>query len=178
MKECHISFKFPIVPRQNYVEWSDGRRNTLKRRRTCMLHLSRTSARKQSGTRSEKLGATARFLTFTTSGIPTQSMKLIWSKPKRLVLTLFQTLSVAVVHVGNIPAECIAKFVGHGQTILCGRPSEVVPHALAIQAYFRASGDRLLEQDQQQKKLDLIKSCVKFLLSPNKDELTEEPLHF
>ena len=97
---------------------------------------------------------------------------------QKIGLTLFQSLSVAVVHVGNIPAECIAKIVGHGQTILCGRPSEVVPHALAIQAYFRASGDRLHDQDQQQIKLDLIKSCVKFLQSPNKDGLTEEPLHF
>ena len=47
---------------------------------------------------------------------------------------------------GAVPAESIARVVGHDQTILCGRPPEVAPHALAIQADFRASGDRSLAQ--------------------------------
>ena len=37
--------------------------------------------------------------------------------------------------------------------ILCERPSEGAPHALSIQADFRALGDRLLDPDQQQKRL-------------------------
>ena len=38
----------------------------------------------------------------------------------------------------------------------------------------RASGDRLLDQDQQQNSVDLIRSCVNFILhSPICDELTK-----
>ena len=36
----------------------------------------------------------------------------------------------------------------------------VAPHAPAIQEGFRASGDRLLDSDQKQKRLDLIKNCL------------------
>ena len=53
---------------------------------------------------------------------------------------------------GDIPAENFARVVGLDQTIWYERPSGVAPHALAIQAGFGTSGDRLLDQDQQQKR--------------------------
>ena len=63
------------------------------------------------------------------------------------------------------------------QRSLYERPPDVAPHAPAIQADVRALGDRLLDQDQQQKRFDLIRSCVNFLMqSPTKDEVTKEPL--
>ena len=58
--QFHLSFKFPSVPRHNYVEWLSRRKNRQTRRRTCMLLLSRAPARRQSGTRSQKLASTAR----------------------------------------------------------------------------------------------------------------------
>ena len=90
-----------------------------------------------------------------------------------------QPFSYAVVYFGDIPAECIARVVGHDQTILYAIPSETTPHALSIHAEFRASGDRLLDQDQQQERLDLTESCVNSILqSHHKDELGEEVLQY
>ena len=82
-----------------------------------------------------------------------------------------QTFSYAVFHFGDILAECTARAVGHDQTILYERPSEVTPNDPAIQADVRASGDRLFDQDQQQKRLDLIRSCVRS--AKKKNELTK-----
>ena len=57
------------------------------------------------------------------------------------------------------------------------RPLEVAPHAPAIQADFRASGDRLQDQDQQQKRIDLIRKCVNSILqSPHRRKFKEELL--
>ena len=70
-------------------------------------------------------------------------------------LHLHEKISYIVVPVGHVPAECIARVVGHDQTILYERPLQVAPYALAIQDHFHASGDRSLGQDQQQKRLDL-----------------------
>ena len=78
------------------------------------------------------------------------------------------TFSCARVHVGDIPATCVARVVGNHQAILMERQSEVAPHAPAIQADVRASGDRLLDQDQQQKVLDLMESCFNFMLQSPK----------
>ena len=61
-------------------------------------------------------------------------------------LNLYQTFIYAVVHFGDVPAECVARVVGHDQTILLERPLEVAPHAPAIQADFSESGDRLLNR--------------------------------
>ena len=65
----------------------------------------------------------------------------------------------------------------HDQTILYDRPSEVAPHALAIQEGFRSSDDRLLASDKKQKRLDLILNCVNSILQAlHKKELEEELL--
>ena len=66
-----------------------------------------------------------------------------------------------------------ARVVGHHQTICCERPSDVAPHAPAIQTDVRASGARLLDQDQQQKSTRSHQE-----LRPNKDELTKELLQY
>ena len=96
-------------------------------------------------------------------------------KAQEMGLKFFQIFSYAVLPFGDIPADCIARVVGHDQTILYERSSEVAPSAPAIHAEFRVSGDRLLDQDQQQKGLDFIESCVTFVLqSPYLDELTKE----
>ena len=76
-----------------------------------------------------------------------------------------QTLSYAVVHFGDIPEECIAGVVGHDQSILHERPSQVATYAPVIHADFRATVDRLRDQCQQQKRLDLtMRNCVNFIL--------------
>ena len=95
-------------------------------------------------------------------------------RAQEMGLTNLSNIQVCCCSIfGDIPAEYIPRFVGHDQTLLCERPSEVTPNDPAIQAHFRASGDRLLHQDQQQRRLDLIRSCVKIILqSPNKYELT------
>ena len=62
----------------------------------------------------------------------------------------YQTFSDAAFHFRDVPAQCMARVVGHDQTILYERPSEVAPHAPAIQADFSASGYWLLDLDQQQ----------------------------
>ena len=86
-------------------------------------------------------------------------------------LQFYRTFSDAVVHFGDIPADCFARVVGHDQTILHERPSEAAP---PIQADVRASGGRLPDKDQQQKRLDLIRSRVNFgFQSPDKEEKTK-----
>ena len=43
-------------------------------------------------------------------------------KEQKMVLKFFHDFSCAVVHFGDIPAECIARVVGHDQTIMYERP--------------------------------------------------------
>ena len=159
MDECNLSFMLPAVPRQTSVEWFDRRRNRQESRQRNMLLLSRAPAKKQNGTRSEELAATA--LLFVHNEWHTDTIRehdLV--KAQDMGPQFHQTFSFAVVHFGDIPAECIASVVGHDQTILFERPSQVAWHAQAIQGDFRASGDRLLDQDQHQKRLDIMGGCV------------------
>ena len=64
-------------------------------------------------------------------------------KAQDMCLKFYHTFSFAVVHFGDVPAECIERVVGHDRTILYERPSEVAPHERAIQEDFGASGGRL-----------------------------------
>ena len=98
-----------------------------------------------------KVGNHRPFSTFITSGMRTQFLKLIWSKHKTWGLKFNHTVSDAVDHFVHVPTECIARDVGHDQTVLLERRSKVAPHAPAIEADVRASGDRLLDPNQQQK---------------------------
>ena len=84
-------------------------------------------------------------------------------KAQEVGLNVHQTFSYAVVHIGDIPAECMARVVGHDHATQFETVSEVTLKDPAIQADFRASGDRLFDQDQQRKRLDLIRSCVDFV---------------
>ena len=78
---------------------------------------------------------------------------------------------------GDVPPECIANVVGHDETMLYERPSEAAPHATAIKAGLRASGDQSLEPDQQHKKLNLIRNCVNSIFKAlHGKELEEEIL--
>ena len=95
----------------------------------------------------KKVGSHNSFLTFSTR------MDLI--KARQIDLKFGGTFSSAVVHFGDIPAECIAKVVGYDQTIFCERPSEIAPQALAIQLDVLASGDRLLDEDPRQNRLNI-----------------------
>ena len=72
-------------------------------------------------------------------------------KAQEMGPNFFQTFSCAAVHCGDIPEKCIARVVVHGQTIFYERQLEVAPHAPAVQADVRASGERLLDRDQPQK---------------------------
>ena len=60
-------------------------------------------------------------------------------------LKFYQTFSYVVVHFGDVPTKCIARVVGYDQMILYERPSDAAPHAQAMQADFRALGDRLTQ---------------------------------
>ena len=79
-------------------------------------------------------------------------------------LAFYQPVSDAVVHFGDNPADCVARVVGHDQTLLFERPSEVAPLAPAIQADFRTSGDRMMDKDQQERRLYLIGCCGNIIL--------------
>ena len=74
----------------------------------------------------------------------------------------------------------MARVVGHDQTVLCDRPSEVTLNDLAIPAEFRASGGRLLDQDQQKKSLDISPGVVIISICylQKKDEQTGEILQY
>ena len=55
--------------------------------------------------------------------------------------------------------------------------SEIAPHVLAIQADFRASGDRLLDSDQTQKRHNHTRNCVNSILqAPHRQKHEEELL--
>ena len=67
---------------------------------------------------------------------------------QRVGVQLYQTFTHAD-HFGDIPADCIARVVGHDATNLYDRPPEVAPHAQArqdIQPDLCAFGDRLLDR--------------------------------
>ena len=99
-------------------------------------------------------------------------------KAQEMGLKLVQTFSVALVHKGDIPAECIARVVGHDQTILFESPSEL-SNDPAIQADVRASGGRLLDPDQHRKRLRLNMNCANSI-SPafHEDEPEKELLQY
>ena len=100
------------------------------------------------------------------------------AKAQEMDLEFYQSFSYAVVHVGDTPAESIASVVGHEQTIVHERP-EVAPDAPALQEDFWASGDRLLDTDQKQRRPDLFRNCVDSILqAPNEDELEKELLQY
>ena len=71
-------------------------------------------------------------------------------KAPEMGLTSYQIYRYDVVHFGDIPE---ARIVRHDHTILYDIPAEVTPHAPAIRADVRSSGNRLLDQDQQRKGL-------------------------
>ena len=102
-------------------------------------------------------------------------MKLIWSKHKTWVKHFYQPFIFVVVQFGDVPAECIARIVGHDQAILYERPSEVAPHAAAIEEDVRASGERLLDPDQKQKRPDLLRNCFNSISqAPHRKELEKK----
>ena len=80
-------------------------------------------------------------------------------KAKEMDLKCNQTFSYAVVHFGRHSSSMFCKS-RYNHTNNYERPPEVAPHALAIQADVRAPGDQLFDQEQQHKRLDLIRSGV------------------
>ena len=81
--------------------------------------------------------------------------------------------------MGDIRAECIARVVGHEQTVSDELPLVVALAIQAIDADFCASGDQLLQKNNIRKKFDLIQFCVNFVLHcPNQDEPTKGPLQY
>ena len=127
-----------------------------------MLLLGRAVARKQSGTRSEKLETTDRSLLFITSDIPDTILGNGLVEAREMELTICQTSSHAV-HCGDIPADRIAKIVANGDTISYERPSQGALRALALQEDFWASADQLLEPDQKHKKVDLFRNSHNYV---------------
>ena len=72
-------------------------------------------------------------------------------KTQQMRLQFHQTFSYSVAHVGDVPAECIARVVGHDQTIKSrtarnGNPTRCLTDCLT--------------QTKKQKRLDLIRNCV------------------
>ena len=117
MDACHLSFKFPTELRHNSVEWSDCRRNRQERRQTCMLFLSRASARKQNGLEPQLVPYDHH--TWRTDTI----LETDLVKAQEMSRIFCQTFSNAAVHFGDVQAECIARVDEHDLTILYERPS-------------------------------------------------------
>ena len=92
-----------------------------------------------------------------------QFMTLDWSKQIKAEdigeKCIHLSVRLLFVHFGDIPAECIARIVGDDQTILYERPSEAAPHAPAIQADFRASGDRFMRNLTEKSLTHAVCSC-------------------
>ena len=130
----------------------------------------RTST-EQSGAQSE-LGAAARSFRSSQVSYLHESMKLIVSKQH--FASFHQSFSHAFVYFG---AECIARVAGQDATVFHERPHEVAPHTPPIQECLEASGDWLLDSDQKQKRLDLIRNCVhSFVQTAHRKELDEDVL--
>ena len=172
MDEC--TFKLPTVSQQDLVAWSDCTRNRRKTRQTDMLLLSRASARKAKRHLIVKVGSHSSFFTFTNSGIPTQCVNLIWLtfqtcvwKVRRHSTMRFFTLEIFEQNAlqewsDAIKRSCMKDHQKSHRTI---RQSKRIPSH---------GGDRVLDQDQQPKRFDLVKRCVHVVWrSPNKDELTK-----
>ena len=72
----------PSVPRHNFVEWCDCKRNRQKKRVdkhvTSLLRIRKEAKYCPMG----KVVSHSSFLTFTTHGTPTQLLQLLWSKHK------------------------------------------------------------------------------------------------
>ena len=163
MDECNLSFKFPAVPRQTSTEWLDCRRHGQERK-----------ADKHVTSRPHILNKAMRYLD--QKSWKPQIVAYVHHKwhtdtiyetdvAQEMGLQVDQTVSCVVVHFGDVPAERISRVVGHDQTRLCERPSEVTLNAPAIQD-FRALGARRLDQGQQQRlvlirtKKSLQKRCL------------------
>ena len=104
---------------------------------TPLTLLGCASRTKQSGTRLEKLGATARPY-FHHKWHTDTVYETDLFKADSMGLKFFQTFSYAVVHFGDISAESIARENGHDQTFLYQRPLEATPNNPATQADSRA----------------------------------------
>ena len=130
-----------------------------------MLLLSRASSEKQGSTWAEKLATTDRSLR-SPQVVPWHH---IWNwschKHKRDVSKM----------VSNIQL-CCCSMRRRSSSMYC---KSRWTRSEAIQADFRASGDRLLDPDQQQKRLDLIRNLVDSILqTPQRKELEEELLQY
>ena len=100
-----------------------------------MLLLGRASSEKQGRTGPQELESTDRsFRSIHDKCHSGTIYEIDLVKAHDTGLKFYQTFSYAVVRFGDVPAECVARVVGHDDTILCERPSEVAPHAPAIQA--------------------------------------------
>ena len=77
------------------------------------------------------------------------------AKAQEMGLECYHMFSSAVVPLGDASQESLDTI----KRSCMQDPQKVAPHAPAIQDYFSALGDRLLDQDQQQKRLDLIRCC-------------------
>ena len=180
MDECTLIIQVPIstldkILLKGLIAGGTGR----KRGRTDMSFVSPCIGRKAKRYLIENVVSHSLFLKFTTSGKTDAICEIDLVQAQEMCLKFNQTFSCAVVQFGDIPAEGNARVVGHDQTILYQRPSDVAPSAPAIQADFRASGDGLLDQDHCQKRLDPTGIRVHFVLqSPNKDESTKELLQY
>ena len=64
--------------------------------------------------------------------------------------TFYQPFSCAVVHCGDVPAECIARVVGHDKKDLCERPLQD----------FRASGERPVASPRAETKEARVNSII------------------
>ena len=154
---------FQRLLRQKAVEWSDCRRGIdwTYVGQACYVSAAHPQQSKAVLDRKSRQPQVAPYVHHTWY----TDTKIDVVKAQEMGLKFTQTFSCAVFNFGDIPAECTARVVGHDQTILYERPSEVAPTAPAIQADFFASGDRLLDLDQQQIWPDLTESCVTFIFA-------------
>ena len=118
MDECNLSFQVPAVRRHSSVPCSGFISNRQERRQTSMLLLSCVSSKSKAVP-----GRTSwqpQIVPYVHHEWHTDTVyEIDLVKAQDMSSDFHRTFSYAVVHFGNMSAECFARVVTHDQTVLC-----------------------------------------------------------
>ena len=177
MDECHLSFKFPAVPRQirlnGLIAGATVRKEGRQARYFSAAHPQESKAVPDRKIWEPQLVPYVHHKWHTDTSYESDSVKA-----HSMSLKFYQTFSYVVVPFGDIPVECLTKVVGHDQPVLFEKPFEVTQNDRVIREDSRASGDRLLDQNQEQERRELISSRItRIKKSLHWEDLNEKLCH-
>ena len=156
MDECHLPLKFQTVPRQKmlsvFIAGGSGRKEG---RHAC--HFSAVHPQESKENPIDKVGCHSSCLTFIKSGLPTPFMKINWSKRKRWVEHSSKH-SVMLLFTSETFHQNAWQELSDKSRLSCMKDQKSHTTIRQSRADFRSSGARLLDQAQQQKRLDVNKS--------------------